>query len=179
MKKILLFLIPVLFIGCASMGDFSANANFGESYKAAENSNIKSEYDKYRNITFYDSKNSKGIDPIRLYIGQKEDNKFLRCYIHYSGKDWIFFDKIYLINKENKRFITDVYFYNKNTDVRDGHVYESIDFVIKNDEIEDFLELLNGTSISIRLSGNRNKEYKIKERNVKAMKEIIDFYNQL
>lgn len=179
MKKILLFLIPVLFIGCASMGDFSANANFGESYKAAEYSNIKSEYDKYRNITFYYTKRSKSFDPIHLYIGKDEYNKYLRCKVYYSGKDWIFFDKIYLINKENKRFITDVYFYNKNTDVRDGHVYESIDFVIKNDEIEDFLELLNGTSISMKLSGTRSKEYKIKERNVKAMKEIIDFYNQL
>ena len=152
-------------------------------YKTEENetkSNIVEEYDEFKKTSFIKNKKIENQVPVDIYIGKNEETKWLRIRFRYRGSDWIFFDKITIINSEGATISWNINTFDKNTDVlSNGSVYESIDLQLSDSKKEELYSLLQGDGVKIRLSGKYYSDYNIKTDYASALLEVLNTYNEL
>lgn len=142
---------------------------------------FKVKEDKFQKVTFITPLGSMttGKDPLEIYL-VIDDNDIVdkRLKIRYSGKDWVFMDKIlFLIND-------DVFTYNLNEktdrDVSGGYVYEYSDELIT----EDLQEIINKVidsdgEISIRFQGDNYYDQRISKSNILRLKKSVTLFQKL
>lgn len=161
MKKILLlFIIALSFTSCLSTKKVT-----GSIYKTE---------DKFQQCSFYRNKNifykNKNFD---VYIVEGSET-FPRATFYYSGKDWIFFDKAIILNKQGMTIEFTCDTWNKDTEVVSSkQVTEYADIVISKDEAEKLKQVLNGGFVRLRLQGKRSKTYLLK---TKGLIDLLDYY---
>lgn len=134
---------------------------------------FKVKEDKFKKATFINPLGSMttGKDPLEIYIVIDENNYLnKRLRIRYSGKDWVFMDRILLLIND------EVYTYflseKPDRDVSGGYVYETSDELLsgKLEEIIDKVINSDG-SISIRFQGDNYTDEKLSSSNINRLKK--------
>lgn len=129
--------------------------------------------DKFNSVTFLTHK--KKIDQLYLYIGVKYNSPFLRFVCKYSGKNWVFFNKIVFLIDGIR------YEYEPTSSVKReaylGGVYEKSDDLILDIEKNELIEAIANCkeTLEIRFSGENISDTKIKINS--AFLETYNLYN--
>ena len=161
MKKFLLLLVVCLsFTSCLSTKRVS-----GSIYKKR---------DKFQQCNFYMVQNPLLVDKnIDAYIVESTDN-YIRLVFLYYGKDWIFFDRAILLNKNDETISYTFNSWEKETDVISSkEVKEKADVVLSREQALSLKELLEGGFVRLRLQGKSTKTYIV---NTAALQELLKFY---
>jgi hypothetical protein len=145
-------------------------------------SQLKKNEDKFERTTWY--KNSyfthdASSNHLSLYIGQKENDIWLRLFISYYGSDWIFFDKVQLLIDNYSCTIPFNQYKDKDTDNSGGKVWEWIDVPVDETLITSIGTLGTADKASIRLSGKYSDERDITPTEKKAFQQVLDGYMHL
>lgn len=161
MKKILLLLVICLsFTSCLSTKKVS-----GSIYKTR---------DKFQQCNFYRNRNpfykNKSFD---IYVVESTTN-YVRLIFNYKGKDWLFFEKAIILNKQEQTISFTFNSWEKTTDVISAkEVRESADIVITRDEVSRLKDVLEGGFVRLRLQGKGTKTYILK---TKGLLQLLDYY---
>ena len=132
--------------------------------------------------------------PLELYIEQKENVKILRFRAVHScdsANDGLSLNKAVLTNDQggNSEYSFDISAVNRNV-ISGGGFRETADIAFSSytaessgigqhsepQKIKTLLELLNGTNIKLRLSGDKYSDYNISEAHIAALKNILMYY---
>lgn len=145
-------------------------------------SKLRKKNDKFEHTTWY--KNSyfthdANSNHLSLYIGQKENDIWLRLKISYYGDDWIFFDKAQLLIGNYTCTIPFDKYEDKDTDNSGGKVWEWIDVPVDETLITSIGALGTADKASIRLSGKYSDERDITSIEQKAFQQVLDGYMHL
>ena len=174
MKKLIFILCGVLllFTSCISI------PRIPDGYEQIESRPTMYErFDEFQNVTWIFNEQMFSNKNSTVYIGKTKDKIWMRIKFIYSGSDWIFFENATFVNQQGKRLSFKFNSWDKKTEVKDGYVKESIDILISDSEIQNLLELYEGTNVRLRLSGEKYKEYEINDMDfVQGIKETINFY---
>lgn len=137
------------------------------------------DYDKFEKTTNIFSKKSDGSN-IKLNIVTSDNNCILRIYSFYSAKTWMFIEDItFLIDNETYKFEV------KNNRVEQigiGYGIAERTYTLVDEYLLDMIKkLLNSNSeINVRFEGkDKYQDFKLSKKNIEAMKETFDLYNQL
>jgi len=138
--------------------------------------NYSVQTDKFTGNSFITHKKNNTYSEFKIYIAISNDNAFIRVKTHYSGKDWVFMDKVILLIDGKK------YSYNlkKTTrEIESGGVTEDVD-QIADDNLVNIIKAISETKtqIDIRLQGD-SKVYDgyIKEKELLPIRETFELYN--
>lgn len=145
-------------------------------------SQLRKDDDKFEHTTWY--KNSlftheASSDHLSLYIGQKENDIWLRLFISYYGDDWIFFDKAQLLIGNYSCTIPFNKYEDKDTDNSGGKVWEWIDVPVDETLITSIGALGTADKATLRLSGKYSDERDITSIEKKAFQQVLDGYMHL
>ncbi len=178
------------------MGCVSAQAsNLGEPV-STDWSDLRIKHDEFRNISFIQSvalSSDVSNSPVSLYISQIENTDILRFRAEYLDIGWIFLDNAIFINDQGKNIQYSFDISEVDRSVFSGRwVKEVVDVVFSHfttvdgigqhsdiNKIKDLQELLNGTNIRLRLSGDKYREYNISDSHVTALKNMIAYYESI
>lgn len=105
----------------------------------------------------------------------------MRFVSSYDGSSWIFFDSIYIINDVGGKFqISNIYSWDKKTDIYSDGVSEKYDGNIDDSELLELAKVLESSNeIKVRLSGTKYKDYALKKCCVDGMLDTINYYLSL
>ena len=143
---------------------------------------LRKEYDDISGITWYRNPyfthyNNRNL--MSLYIGQKQDDLWLRLKMSYEGDDWIFFEKAYISYEGNTMEISFDRYRDKESDNSGGRVWEWIDVSV-NDAMLNFLtDASKSSNIKMRLSGKYTKTRNLSYNERQALKDILLAYDVL
>lgn len=136
--------------------------------------NLKISDDKFENISFVEFKNAFGTRP---YISIKNGFLGLRLVLKYQGKDWVFFDKVILMNNGKKFEIEKL---TPERDVFVGYVTERVDIRMSKELYNYLNEAINsGLQIDIRFDGKRVDDDKFSKSDLIIFKKIFSTYEKL
>ena len=149
-----------------------------------ENGKIYKKYDEFKQISFYKHKNFCYIGGlyynrvIEIYIGENDNNKYLRMRFVYWGPSWIFFENATLINAVGNKIEFSFNSFDKKTDVLSaGRVEESIDFRLSDDKANNILDIISlNRELRLRLSGTYYQDYRLTKIQIKGIEEILNYY---
>lgn len=145
--------------------------------KTLKNYRIKE--DKFNKTIFIYAKYpfAKNILYIYPYICIKDNNMYLKMYTNYSGKDWVFMNKIiYLIDGETYEYLTN----NVSRNVYTGYVSESSSMIMTEDILNIMRKIAGSNSVvEIRYSGNKISDMKMPESTKKMIREILFLFDEL
>jgi hypothetical protein len=169
-------------------------------------------HDEFQNISFVQSTKLNGLGswvPMELYIGISEDIKILRLKIVYRGRNWIFFEKVTLVNDQGSNV---QYTFNRsdiNRNVLSGAgIQETADVVLSvfnegsefsdistetkelieilqigkhsnEQKIKELKELVNGTNIRLRFTGDKYQDVKIHDTYLAGLRNVIAYYESI
>ncbi|MBN2789914.1 MAG: hypothetical protein JXR69_06970 [Candidatus Delongbacteria bacterium] len=175
MKRLSLILLILSFLVIV----FNGCATIPSGYKPMTNKEGEQLYivqDKFNDVSFIRHKYFFGIfakTPIEIY---EIENRALRIVFKYVGSDWIFFTKAIILGSQGDKIEFNFKSYDKKTDV-DKNVYESIDLLLTDSEVNKILSILSESGIKkVRLSGKYYKDYELNNNKVVALIEIIKHY---
>jgi hypothetical protein len=152
--------------------------------------NLRLEEDVVRGIKFYyastfpyyESYGYWGADVrsfVLPYMGVQGKNVWLRLVCDYTADDWLFFEKI-TFAVDDQRFYR---FYKYSDVVRDnayGDIWEYVDIVVEEAEIELLKAIANSERTIIRFEGdNYYDDVEIKDSDKKAITEVLLIYEYL
>lgn len=142
---------------------------------------FKVKEDKFKKMTFITPYGSLtgGKDPLEIYLAIDEyNNVFKRLKINYSGKDWVFMDKLlFLINdKVYKYSLVD----EPERDVSGSYVHENADELILEelDNVLAYIFIADGP-VSIRFQGNKYVDQKLTPSVINRLKKSDELYEKL
>lgn len=142
---------------------------------------LKKKYDDVSGITWYNQPyftHYTNTNRTSIYMGVKEERKWLILMMSYEGDDWIFFENAYLSYDGNTKEISFNEYKDKETDVSNG-VSEWISVSV-NKDIEDFLrEFAKSDNAKMRLSGKRTKTRKLSSNERKGILDVLNGYDAL
>lgn len=136
--------------------------------------NFKINDDKFKGITFIHHKREG--DEFYPYLSVKNGILNMRLVGYYSGKNWIFFDKIILLVNGNTY---DISFPDTNRTVGSGYIYERGDIRVNHELLNNLKEISNAEKIEIRFSGKYVNDSKLSKNQIQVLKETIDLYERL
>ena len=114
---------------------------------------LTTNFDDFENITWHKQSyfiHGNNINLFSLYIGQKEEAKWLRLKVNYYGDDWIFFEKCYLSYDGNTYDVTFDQYRDKKSD-NDTKVWEWIDISVDDNLLAYLSEYAYSETPKIRL----------------------------
>ena len=142
---------------------------------------LKKKYDDVSGITWYKQPyftHYTNTNRTSIYMGVKEESKWLILMMSYEGDDWIFFENAYLSYDGNTKEISFNEYEDKETDVSNG-VSEWISVSV-NKDIEDFLrEFAKSDNAKMRLSGKRTKTRTLSSNERKGILDVLNGYDAL
>lgn len=146
-------------------------------------SSLKKTHDKVQGITWYEAstkpKYANSRSYVLPYIGVQGDNVWMRLDFHYTGDDWLFFTNLTIMVDGQKYYKT--YSYNAvNRDNAYGDVWEYVDIEPTESDIEMLRAIANSEETIVRFQGsNYHKDVTIKEKDKKAILEVLEAYEYL
>lgn len=146
-------------------------------------SSLKTETDKVEKITWYFPStypryaNSRSY--VLPYIGHQGSNTWLRLAFHYTGDNWLFFEKITIsIDGENYYFIYD--YYDVERDNGSGDVWEWVDISPTSADIEMLRKIADSTETIVRFHGENNYyDLTISSSDKSGIKDVLEAYEKL
>lgn len=155
------------------------------------NKYIKSKYDKFQKITWYETKRNttKSIGnhrslSVEIYFGKDDGgNKFFRIrsrYIDrrsdYHDTQWIFYETVILLGDNGYSTTIATDYPNKQSKNNSYGLQEWSDDVISEDAV---LQLAKSKSISVRFNGKYRYSFKMNTNQLNAFKEIVEKYKRI
>lgn len=136
--------------------------------------NFKINDDKFKGIAFIHHKKESG--KFYPYLSVKNGVLNMRVVAYYSGKDWVFYDKIiFLADGKNIQFD----FADTDRHVGSGYVSETADEWVSPDMLAKLREIANAKAVEMRFSGKRVDDGKLNKYEMQVLKEIIELYDKL
>ena len=131
-------------------------------------------YHKYR---FY----SKVYERFMVTITHTRKQKKLSLNFRYRGEDWIFYDRIVVMNDKKDRMIWAVHNLDQNVDIlKRGVTMEEIDLPLKYEQVVRLERLLkNGQEVKFWLRGQEDVIFTISDSDRLANLDVIKYYKQL
>ena len=135
---------------------------------------LKIREDKFLNTTIITPKFKGSVYPYLIISGKAI---ILRCYVSYTGSNWVFMDKLYF-SIDNELLIYDLP--KSKRKVTSKGVIESSDFIVdqKMDIIINLIKLSEKPIIG-RFYGDRNSDFYISKKNIEGYNSLINLYNEL
>ena len=131
-------------------------------------------YHKYK---FY----SKIYERCMVSITHNRKQKRLNLNFHYRGDDWLFYDRIVVMNDKKDRMIWAVHNLDQNVDIlKQGVTLEEIDLPLTDEQALRLERLLkNGQVVKFRLMGQEDAVFTISDEDRQANLDVIKYYKQL
>jgi hypothetical protein len=137
--------------------------------------NFKSNEDKFKEITFIHHRKESGN--FLPYLSIKKGSLNMRIQASYSGKDWIFFDKVILLSENNKYEFS---INDPDRKVGSGYVGEYGDDRAPIELIDYLRKVVNSESdIEMRYTGKYSFDKKMTKHEKSLLKDTIDLYDKL
>ena len=142
--------------------------------------NLSQKYDEFQNITWVTNKRVE--NNISVYGGFQGKTytkpMFYRLVVSYSGKDWIFFEKMIVIT-DSGRYVIDFPKLEQKTDVGYGYVFETYDVFLDNENKEIVRAMVNSDNVKIRLEGRENVyDFTLTKNDKAGLKKMIDLMDK-
>ncbi len=162
-----------------------------ERFEASLNKNIKSKYDDFQKVTWYETtrNTSKSIGnyrslSIEIYFGKKDDgNKYFRIRSRYIDKrsdyhdtQWIFYESVKLLGDNGYDITIATNYPNKQSENDSYGLQEWSDDTISEDAV---FKLAESNSISVRFDGKYRYDFEMNSNQLNAFKEITEKYKRL
>lgn len=146
-------------------------------------SGLKKSYDKVQGITWYKSsaepKYANSRSYVLPYIGVQNNNPWLRLCFLYTGDDWVFFTKL-TIMVDGQKYYKLYSYYDVERDNGYGDVWEYVDIAPSESDIAMLKAIADSEETIVRFEGdNYHKDITIKDKDKKAIKEILEAYEYL
>ena len=143
---------------------------------------LKKNYDDVSGITWYYNPyftHYNDINSMSLYIGQKQNDIWLRLRMSYEGDDWIFFEKAYISYEGNTIEIPFDRYRDKESDNSGGSVWEWIDVPVSDAMLKFLTDASKSNDIKMRLSGKYTKTRNLSYNERQALKDMLLAYDVL
>lgn len=114
-----------------------------------------------------------------LYIGKSGSTVWLRLLMSYTGDDWIFFENAYLSYEGNTKEIYFDKYDDKETEVGNGGVWEWIDVVVNDSDLNFLKQMAESNDCKMRLSGKYTKTRNLSLNERKAITDVLLAYDVL
>ena len=119
------------------------------------------------------------------YIVKSETSQYVRMKFRYTGGDWIFFDKIIIMNSDNQaRMEWQIKTYDKTTNVFSdpmlgSRVNEEIDLLLSDDDSKKLNDIFsNPGEIKLRLTGKYYSDFTIEQSIRNAMIRTLNYIHK-
>lgn len=143
-----------------------------------ELSSFKKNKDDFENITFYKDPRTPyytNVNFIYPYIGEKENQYWLRFVLQYTSDDWLFINQAVLMIDGEKFIISGNWERDNNTDI-----WEWLDIAVNESELIMLEKLGNSKVAKVRYEGNqyhKDRTITTKEKNI--IKKTLQIYENL
>lgn len=139
-------------------------------------------YDKVEGISWYKSKNEPYYADTRSfvlpYIGVNDSgSKWLRLVFHYTGSDWIFFDKV-TIMVDGEKYYKEFDYFDVDRNNGGGNVWEWADISPTSNDIEMLKAIAASSETIVRFQGDTyHYDLTVKSTDKTAIKDVLDAYS--
>lgn len=139
-------------------------------------------YDKVEGISWYKSKNEPYYADTRSfvlpYIGVNDSgSKWLRLVFHYTGRDWIFFDKV-TITVDGEKYYKEFDYFDVDRNNGGGNVWEWADISPTSNDIEMLKAIAASSETIVRFQGDTyHYDLTVKSSDKTAIKDVLDAYS--
>lgn len=146
-------------------------------------SSLQTETDKVEGITWYKPStypyyaNSRSY--VLPYIGQRDSSTWLRLKFHYTGDNWLFFEKI-TISIDGENYYKTYSYYDVERDNGSGDVWEWVDISPTTSDIEMLKQIANSKETIVRFQGdNYHYDLTVKSSDKTAINQVLTAYEAL
>lgn len=146
-------------------------------------SSLQTETDKVEGITWYKPStypyyaNSRSY--VLPYIGQRDSSTWLRLKFHYTGDNWLFFEKI-TISIDGENYYKTYSYYDVERDNGSGNVWEWVDISPTNADIEMLKKIANSKETIVRFQGdNYHYDLTVRSSDKTAINQVLTAYEAL
>ncbi len=148
--------------------------------KKAVNS-LRRSVDKVEGITWYFSQNNpRYVDSrsyVLPYIGVSDNQTWLRLRFHYTGDDWIFFDKITVV-VDGEKYSKGFDYYEIQRD-NDTEVWEYVDIAPSSTDIQMLEAIADSKETIVRFQGDYHFDLTVSKSDKSAIKDVLLAYDVL
>lgn len=144
---------------------------------------LQTETDKVEGITWYKPStypyyaNSRSY--VLPYIGQRDSSTWLRLKFHYTGNDWLFFEKT-TISIDGENYCKTYSYYDVERDNGSGDVWEWVDISPTNADIEMLKKISNSKETIVRFQGdNYHYDFTVRRSDKTAINQVLTAYEML
>lgn len=157
--------------------------NYYRDYKNNAKKKLQIDYDKMREITFYEPSTMPQYATsgkfFCTYIGSTSAKDVFRLVFNYSGKDWIFIEDARLLI-DGERFTIPLSNVQREYVSYYSGLYERADFAASDEEIEIVKKIVNSKETIVRLNGDKYYvEFTLTEKQKNGIAETLDAYEGL
>lgn len=146
-------------------------------------SSLRQETDKVEGVTWYKPStypyyvNSRSY--VLPYIGQSGSSVWLRLRSHYTGSDWLFFERI-TISVDGHNYYKTYDYFDVERDNGSGDVWEWIDISPADSDIEMLKEIVNSKETIVRFQGDHyHYDLTISSSDKSAIDQVLIAYEKL
>tara|TARA_Y100000996_G_scaffold114106_1_gene84640 strand:- start:969 stop:1532 length:564 start_codon:yes stop_codon:yes gene_type:complete len=182
MRRVELFALSILFIlnGCFVSIPYKYSPIYQSGKKIPlykvydENKLVSHVFHKYK---FY----SRIYERFMIIVIQNKSQKKIKLKFRYIGDDWIFFDRIIIMNDKKDRMIWSVHNLDQNIDIiNKKNNLEEVDFTIRHEQVMRLEKLLkNADKVKFWLMGKEDAIFSISDQDRLANLEVINYYKKL
>ena len=143
---------------------------------------LKVETDKVSGITWYKPSTYPEYADSRSYvlpyIGKNDNSAWLRLQFHYTGNDWIFFEKI-TVSIDGTNYYWNFDYWDVERD-NDTEVWEWVDISPSASDIEMLKKIANSSETIVRFEGeNYYYDFTVKDTDKTAISQVLTAYEAL
>lgn len=146
-------------------------------------SSLQAETDKVEGITWYKPStfpyyaNSRSF--VLPYIGRHDSYSYLRLRFHYTGDDWLFFEKI-TVSVDGENYYKTYSYFDVDRHNGNGDVWEWVDILPTDEDIEMLKQIANSEETIVRFQGdNYYYDLTVKSSDKVAIKQVLTAYEAL
>jgi len=144
---------------------------------------LRTQRDEVEGITWYYDVTTPKYDTtnnLHLYIGEREEHRWLRFRIRYTGDDWVFVER-YIFNVDGVKYTLDAGYTEVNRDVASGgRVYEWYDKDPDSTDIDLIRAIVGSTKTILRYEGDTYHYDRIIGSSEKsALRHVLDAYEYM
>ncbi len=131
----------------------------------------------YKPSTYPEFVNSRSY--VLPYIGQQEENTWLRLRFHYTGDNWVFFEKI-TISIDGENYYKTYDYIDVDRDNGSGDVWEWVDISPTNADIEMLKKMVDSEETIVRFQGDKYYyDLYINSSDKTAISQVLQAYETL
>ncbi|HGL5386841.1 hypothetical protein [Burkholderia orbicola] len=140
--------------------------------------------DKMEKVSFYTPKipSDEWVkQSLGVYLSIPDGSRVIfRIYPHYTGSDWIFFQRVKVMADDQIVYEKDFPYSEMNHSNNYGRVYESADYAAKDVDIEAMRRIAAAKSVTVRLSGREHQQdYDMSKPDQQRIASALKAYDEL